>query len=142
MLAKLLRALNTLQPLGLLALRMALGIIMVVHGYPKLTEGVSGLMGRVESWGWPGWLAYMTMITEFFGGMLLMAGLVTRLAAVFVLINMQVAMWKVHVPQGFLLPGGYEFTLMLSAAAFALIFLGPGKISLDYLIFGDDTRRR
>jgi putative oxidoreductase len=141
MLRNVLRLLDALQPLALLALRVTLGVIMVAHGWPKVTGGVSGLMQRVESWGWPGWLAYLTMITEFFGGGLLIVGFLMRPVAVAVLINMQVAMWKVHVPQGFLGAGGYEFTLMLSVVAFALIILGPGKFSADYLLFGDGGRK-
>jgi len=114
-----LRFLDRLQPLALLALRIVLGIIMIAHGYPKVSGGLSG------------WLAYCSAAAEFFGGILLLVGLFTRIAALAILINMSVAIWKVHWKNGLLGNGGYQFPLALAAIAFALIFLGAGPIALD-----------
>lgn len=137
--------LDRLQPLALLALRVTLGVIMIAHGYGKVFGGISKHVGFVASLGLPGWLAYPSAGAEFLGGVLLIAGLFTRIASVFVLINMLVAVFKVHLPNGLVGRGGYEFPLALSAMAFALIFFGAGALSLDAAIFrgrGGGTLRR
>jgi putative oxidoreductase len=126
--------LDRLQPLGLLALRVTLGVIMIAHGYGKVF-GISKHVGFVSGLGLPGWLAYPSAGAEFFGGILLIVGLLTRITSVFVLINMLVAVFKVHLPNGLVGRGGYEFPLALSAMAFALIFFGAGALSLDAVIF-------
>jgi len=66
-----------------------------------------------------------------FGGILLLAGLFTRCAALAVTISMIVAIWKVHWHNGLLGQGGYEFPLSLAVIAFALIAFGGGSIALD-----------
>jgi putative oxidoreductase len=130
-----LRFLDRLQPLGLLVLRCALGAIMVAHGYPKLFRGgMPGVVHTVQSIGMPGWMGYLSAGTEFFGGALLILGLVTRPAAVAVCINMLVAIFKVHLKNGFTGQGNYQFPLALAAIAFALTWFGAGPISLDRLL--------
>ena len=126
-----LRFLDRLQPLALLVLRIVLGIIMIAHGYPKVFGGLSEHVHHVSNLGLPGWLAYCSAAAEFFGGILLLLGLFTRIAALAILINMSVAIWKVHWKNGLLGNGGYQFPLALAAIAFALIFLGAGPIALD-----------
>jgi putative oxidoreductase len=128
---KTLRFLDRLQPLALLVLRIALGIIMIAHGYPKVFGGLSEHVHLVSNLGLPGWLAYCSAAAEFFGGILLLVGLFTRIAALAILINMSVAIWKVHWKNGLLGNGGYQFPLALAATAFAMIFLGAGPIALD-----------
>ena len=125
------RFLDRLQPLGLLALRIVLGIIMIAHGYPKVFGGLSEHVHHVSNLGLPGWLAYCSAAAEFFGGILLLVGLFTRIAALAIFINMSVAIWKVHWKNGLLGNGGYQFPLALATIAFALIFLGSGPIGLD-----------
>ena len=127
------RFLDRLQPLALLALRLVLGAVMIGHGYGKVFHGgLAQHVARVSSFGLPGWLAYCSAFTEFFGGILLIAGLFTRCVSVAVMIDMSVAIWKVHFKNGFLAKGsGYEFTLTLATVAFALIFFGAGPIAID-----------
>jgi len=79
----------------------------------------------------PAWLGYVSALVEFGGGILLIAGLLTRCAALAVLIDMCVAIAKVHWSHGLLGAGGMEFPLSLAAIAFALIVLGGGAISID-----------
>jgi len=126
-----LRFLDRLQPLALLALRIVLGIIMIAHGYPKVSGGLSEHVHHVSNLGLPGWLAYCSAAAEFFGGILVLIGLFTRVAALAIVVNMSVAIWKVHWKNGLLGNGGYQFPLALAAIAFALIFLGAGPIALD-----------
>jgi putative oxidoreductase len=131
-----LRFLDRLQPVALLALRLVIGVIMIAHGYGKVFHGGLGQhVHRVASLGLPGWLAYPSAFTEFFGGILLIVGLLTRFVSLLVLIDMLVAISKVHWKNGMFAKGGYEFPLTLATIAFALIFLGAGPIALD-AIFG------
>ena len=125
------RYLDRLQPLALLALRLVLGVVMIAHGRPKVFGGMHHHVSMVSSIGLPGWWAYLSAAAEFGGGILLVLGLFTRVAGLAVLIDMAVAIWKVHWKNGLLGQGGYEFPLALAAIAFALIFLGAGPISLD-----------
>ncbi|MGA8152296.1 MAG: DoxX family protein [Terriglobales bacterium] len=126
------RFLDRIQPLGLLALRLVVGSIMIAHGYSKVFHGgLAQHVQRVSSLGLPGWLAYPSAVTEFFGGMLLIAGLLTRFVSLAFLIDMLVAIWKIHWKNGMFGKGGYEFPLTLATVAFALIFFGAGPIALD-----------
>ena len=126
------RYLDRLQPLALLALRVTLGIIMIGHGYGKVFHGgLAQHVHRVSSLGLPGWLAYCSAFAEFFGGILVIAGLFTRFFALAILIDLLVAIWKVHWKVGLLAKGGYEFPLSLATIALALIFLGAGPFALD-----------
>ena len=125
------RYLDRLQPLALLVLRVVLGIILIGHGYPKVAGGLPQHVQFVHSLGLPGWLAYFSAAAEFFGGILIVLGLFTRCAAFAALINLSVAIWKVHWKNGLLGNGGYQFPLALAAICFALIFLGGGPMALD-----------
>lgn len=125
------RFLDRLQPLALLVLRLVLGAVMIAHGSRKVFGGLHHHVQFVSSLGLPGWLAYLSALAEFGGGILLVIGLCTRCAALAVLIDLVVAIWKVHWKNGFTATGGYEFPLALSAIAFALIFFSAGPISLD-----------
>jgi len=127
-----LRFLDRLQPLGLLALRLVVGAIMIAHGYPKVFHGgLAQHVQHVSAMGLPGWLGYASAFAEFFGGILLIAGLLTRFVSLAILIDMFVAIWKVHWKNGMFGKGGYEFPLTLATIAFALIFFGAGPIALD-----------
>ena len=131
------RFLNRLQPLALLVVRLALAAIMVAHGYVKVFHGgTAQVMGMVSSWGWPAWVAYLPAWAEFVGGILIGLGLLTRLAALAILGEMVVAIWKVHWHAGLARPGGMDLPLACAALAFALIFFGAGLISADHLIWG------
>ena len=120
--------------LGLLALRLVLGIIMIAHGYPKIFGGIHGHLEMVGRLGLPPALGYLSAGTEFFGGVLLLVGLLTRIVAIAIAIEMLVVIAKVHWQSGLMAPGGYQFPLACGVIAFALIFLGAGPISLDWLL--------
>jgi putative oxidoreductase len=126
-----LRYLDRLQPLALLILRIVLGTIMIAHGYGKVFGGFSHVHDMVQHIGFPGWMAYPLAATEFFGGILIIAGLLTRFVAVAMLTDMSVAIWKIHWHNGLTGPGGFEFPLAVATIAFALIFFGAGPIALD-----------
>ena len=125
------RYLDRLQPLALLVLRVVLGAVMIGHGYGKVFGGLSHFAQFVRTLGLPGWLAYPSAFAEFFGGVLVIAGLLTRCASLAILMDMSVVIWKVRWKYGLVGNAGYEFPLALAAIAFALIFLGGGPIAFD-----------
>jgi putative oxidoreductase len=137
-----LRYLDRLQPLALLVMRLSLGAIMTAHGYHKVFRGVHNFAHMVGGMGLPAWLGYVSAYTELLGGLLILAGLFTRLAAFAVSINLAVAIWKVHLHNGLLgAPDrpGYEFPLAVATLAFALIFFGAGPIALDQVLRGGSS---
>ena len=82
----------------------------------------------IASLGIPYWLGYVSAFTEFVGGILLILGLLTRLAAALIAINMLVAFFFVGIHQGF---GSYSYILALAALAIMLTFYGAGALALD-----------
>lgn len=134
--------LNKVQPLAFLVLRLVLGVIMVGHGYSKVFGGLRVHAAFVASLGIPAWLGYVSAFVELFGGILLIIGLLTRCAAIAVCIDMLVAIVKVHLHNGLLGQGGYQFPLALAAIAFALIFTGAGPLSVDRGFGGGGSARR
>jgi putative oxidoreductase len=127
------RYLDRLQLLALLVMRLALGAVMFVHGYHKVFGGLHHHAQFVASLGLPAWTAYVSSFTEFFGAILILLGLFTRVAALGICIDLTVAIIKVHLHNGMMGNGGYEFPLALAALAFALIFLGGGPIAFDHI---------
>ena len=125
--------LDRLQPLGLLILRLALGAIMIAHGWQKIAGHMHGIMGMLPHLGIPAWMGYLVVAAEFGGGILVVAGFLTRFAAATIFIDMMVAILKVHLKNGLTAPGGFEFPMACAAIAFALIFFGAGPMSFDWL---------
>lgn len=130
------RYLDRLQPLALLVLRLALGIIMLVHGYQNSFRHLHDHVSLVASLGIPRWLGYVSSFTELLGGLLILAGFFTRIAAFAICIDLMVAIWKVHWHNGLTGEHGSEFPLALAAIAFALIFFAAGPISFDHVLRG------
>lgn len=128
------RYFDRLQPVALLALRIVLGAIMIGHGYHKVFGG--GFMEhwhRMQSVGLPGFIAIPSALAEFFGGILVLLGLFTRCAALAILIDLAVIIWKVNWKNGLLGDNGYQFPLSLAAIAFALICYGAGPLALEII---------
>jgi putative oxidoreductase len=122
--------LNSLQPLGALILRLALGLSMTVHGYQKVVPhgALNHYAHYIVTLGIPYWLGYVSAFTEFVGGMLLVIGLLTRFAAALVAINMLVALFAVGIHQDF---GIYNYIVALVAIAIMLVSYGAGAMALD-----------
>jgi putative oxidoreductase len=130
-----LKFLGSLQPLGLLLLRVALGIIFISHGYPKLVHPAN-MQGFYVQHGMPGYFVYISGVLEVFGGGLLIVGLFERVAALLLTIEMVVMLWKVNGGGSYLAIREYEFSLVLAVACFALATVGAGLISMDELLLG------
>jgi len=130
------RYLDRLQPLALLVMRLALGAVMVAHGYQNLFRHLHDHVRFVASLGIPALLGYVSSFAEFAGGLLVLVGLFTRAAAFALCIDLIVAIWKVNWHNGLTGDHGYEFPLALATLAFALIFLGGGPIAMDHVFHG------
>jgi putative oxidoreductase len=133
---------SSLQPLGLLVLRLALALIFVYHGYPKLAHADGGMREFFVQHGLPAYFVSVSGILECFGSLLLCVGLFTRPTVLLLAGEMAVAIWKVHSSLGGLVVKEYEFPLIVAAACFALATIGAGAISLDYLLLGDDGGKK
>jgi len=128
------RFLEKLKPLGLLVLRLSLGIAFMTHGYPKLISDTAHLQRIFSGSGFPEHLA--TGILELFGGGLLVIGLFTRGAALLLAIETGVVLVRTEIPAaGIYAFGSYELSLILGAASLALATTGAGSISLDAATF-------
>jgi putative oxidoreductase len=133
------RFLAKLQPWALTLLRLVVGVSMVVHGWEKVIPagglhrahplaGVEAFCRFAATLGLPWWLGYVSVATEFAGGIFLLLGLLTRFWALMVLGNMVVALVKVNLHHGY---SGSEYSLALAAMAFLLLTAGSGALSLD-----------
>lgn len=149
------------RDLGLLALRLGAGGILMVHGYPKLFGGPDKSVGpiatsilgpdyaeTVKRGGQaafantlrsmnvpePEIAALASGLAEFGGGLALMVGAATGPAGLVVAANMAMASSKVHGKKGLASQGGYEFSALLGLCALALAMTGPGAISVDHLL--------
>lgn len=119
------------QSLALLVLRLIVGTAFILHGWPKI-QNPTGWMGPD---GPPAFLQLAAAVAEFGGGIALILGFLTPIAAGLIAINMIVAMLLVHFPKGdaFVNPrgGSYELPLVFLGVMIALIAIGPGRYSLD-----------
>jgi putative oxidoreductase len=126
---------NTQSDLGKLILRLALGVLILLHGIAKLRGGVGPIEGMVVAHGWPSYIAYGSLIGEVLGPLLLLAGFYARLGAALIAINMLFAFALVHLGQLTQLndQGGWALELqgMYVASAIALVLLGPGRFSAN-----------
>lgn len=128
--------LEKLKPLALLLLRVALGVIFVYHGYPKLFGHTRQTMDSFAYMGFPPYFAYLAGVIEFFGGCLLIAGLFTRIAGLLIAGEMAVAVVQAHkILEDPRAVHNYEFPLVLSVAALTLASLGAGIVSFDHALF-------
>jgi putative oxidoreductase len=134
---------KTEQSHSALPLRLIAGIIFTAHGAQKLFAwfggyGLEGTGQWMDSIGLvPGYLlALMAGSAEFFGGLLLIAGFLTRPASLALAITMIVAIYSVHIDNGlFMTNNGYEFGLSLIAITIALLVQGGGKYSIDASVY-------
>jgi putative oxidoreductase len=119
---------------GKLVLRLALGILILLHGVAKISSGVSGVGGMLASHGLPSALAYLVYVGEVVAPILVIVGLYTRPAAWIIAINMVVALWLVHMKDLFTIgkSGGWALELqgMFLFGAIAVALLGAGRFSV------------
>ncbi len=131
------------RDVGLLILRVGIGLMFVFHGWPKISGGVEtwnklGLAMQHLGIGFaPVFWGFMAAAAEFFGGMLIAAGLLTRLAAMALTFNMLVAVvLKFSTGAGL---SGASQALETGFVFLSLIFIGPGRYSVDNLFQNKDV---
>lgn len=128
---------------GLLILRLALGIVFLIHGAGKLfnfgpaASGMSSFVGFLTSSGipLPILFAWIAVLVQFFGGIFLIAGFMTRISSSLIAFEMLVAV-LLTTEKGFSsMKGGFEYALALMVFAIALMMCGPGRFSFDRRVF-------
>jgi putative oxidoreductase len=119
---------------ALLIARLVVGVVFIAHGSQKLfgAFGGHGLAGTVKFLGPV--LGYLVTADEFFGGIGLLVGFLSRFSAFWLIVDMVGAIVKVHGKNGFFLPTGFEYPLALIGLLQAILLLGPGPFSLARLL--------
>jgi len=137
------RLLATSDDVTLTILRLVLGVVFFAHGAQKMLGwfggyGFHGTMGFFEHSGFPAPVAFLIIATEFFGGIGLILGLLTRIPALGIGVEMIGAVLMVHLPNGFFMNWfgnqkgeGYEYHLLTIAIAAVLLIRGGGAFSAD-----------
>lgn len=119
---------------GKLVLRLAVGILVLLHGIFKISAGVGFIAGMLDKAGLPGILAYGVYIGEVLAPLLLIAGIATRVGAAIIVANMLVAFGLVHMADLLVLTkqGGWALELqgLYLFGALAVMLLGAGRYSL------------
>jgi len=126
-----------MQPWGALLLRLVLGTAMVYSGWNKVIPPAlhGNILAPLEhyshyiaSLGIPAWLGYVSALAEFVGGLFLILGLLARISALFIVVDLLVALFKVNLHHGY---NSSQYLLALIVIAIMLLFYGPGTASLD-----------
>jgi putative oxidoreductase len=141
----------TSNDLMLTVVRLVLGVVFFAHGAQKMLGwfggyGFHGTMGFfTQQMGIPAPFAFLAICAEFFGGLGLILGLLSRIAALGIIANMVVAVAKVHSANGFFMNWsgqqkgeGFEYHLLAIALAIVVLVKGSGALSIDRAIAGSD----
>jgi putative oxidoreductase len=123
-----------MEPIAYAILRVVFGIIMIIHGWPKLMVAGPDRVGAAfaSNYGLPSWFAYFAILFEVFGGAALVAGLFTRFFGAALAIELLIAMFAAHFAKGFSVGGGgYEYVMFLGFVAFFIAIRGGGQYSVD-----------
>ena len=137
------KLMSTSNDVSLTILRLVLGVVYFAHGAQKMLGwfggfGFHGTMAFFEHMGMPAAVAFLIICTEFFGGLGLIVGLLTRIAALGIGVEMIGAIFMVHLPNGFFMNWygnqkgeGFEYHLLAIAMAATLLLRGSGAFSVD-----------
>ncbi|ARK29861.1 DoxX family protein [Halalkalibacter krulwichiae] len=125
--------------IGTLLLRVVLGIVFLAHGSQKFQGGIENIVGWFDSIGLPGGFAYVVAVLEIVGGIALILGLGTRIAAAILGLILAGAIFKVNLALGFI--GGYAYDLILLVIAVHLVINGSKQYSLGQFLFKNQESR-
>jgi len=145
------KILSTSNDFTLAILRLVMGIVFFAHGAQKMLGwfggyGFHGTMGFfTQTMGIPAPLAFLAICAEFFGGLGLIVGLLSRIAAFGIICNMIVAVLTVHVHNGFFMNWtgqqkgeGFEYHLLAIAMGLVILIKGAGALSIDRALSGGE----
>ena len=125
---------------ALLALRLFLGIVFMVHGSQKMFGAFDG-PGLAATMKMMGPLGLLVAIGEFFGGLGILVGFLTRFSAASIMVIMLGAIFTVHLPNGFFMNWmgkqkgeGVEYHLLVIGMCLALVLAGPGPLALGRML--------
>ncbi|MFA6832542.1 MAG: DoxX family protein [Bacteroidaceae bacterium] len=125
---------KTYNNLGLLVLRMTIGLLMLLHGFSKLSGGLDFIQSMLESKGLPGFLSYGVLVGEILAPIAIIIGYRTRIASSILAFNCLVAILLVHQNELFTISshGGWAVELLglYLFGSIALIFTGGGKYAI------------
>jgi len=145
------RLMGTSNDVALTMLRVVLGVVFFAHGAQKMLGwfggfGFHGTVGAFTQMGMPAAMAYLIICTEFFGGLGLIFGLLTRIAAFGIGGLMIGAIFMVHLPNGFFMNWmgtqkgeGFEYHLLALAVAIPIMIRGAGALSVDHALSSKST---
>ncbi len=146
------KLISTSNDVTLGVVRLILGVVFFAHGAQKMLGwfggyGFHGTMGFFIQMGVPAPLAFLAICAEFFGGLGLIVGLLSRVAAFGIMMNMLVAIATVHFANGFFMNWtgqqkgeGFEYHLLAIALCIVVLIKGAGAFSLDRMLCGSDAR--
>lgn len=144
------KILSTSNDFTLTILRLLVGIVFFAHGAQKMLGwfggyGFHGTMGFFTHSGIPAPLAFLAICAEFFGGLGLLVGLLSRIAAFGIMCNMIVAILTIHIHNGFFMNWfgnqkgeGYEYHLLAIAGLLVILIKGAGALSIDRALSGGE----
>jgi putative oxidoreductase len=140
------RLMSTSNDVSFTILRLVLGVVFFAHGAQKMLGWFGGFgfhatMGFFSHMGMPAPIAFLVICIEFFGGLGLIVGLLSRIAALGIGFEMIGAIFMVHLPNGFFMNWtgtqkgeGFEYHLLVIAIAATLLLRGAGAFSLDHAL--------
>lgn len=149
----LLKLMNTQNEYSLALARVILGVVFFAHGAQKMFgwfdgSGFSGTISEFVKFGMPVAVALFAIFVEFLGGLSLLFGLLSRLAALAIIVEMIGAVLTIHIHIGFFMNWvgdqkgeGFEYHLITVALAFLIMVRGSGALSVDYMVSSRDFRR-
>ena len=122
---------------ALLALRVMVGVAFVIHGLPKIEHATTWMSATRGAGAFAPWLQVIGALVEFLGGIALVIGFASRLATALICVEMSVATFIVEIAGGARFsvgPNPFELPLLYFVVTLAMLLLGPGRFSVDYVL--------
>ena len=147
------KLMQTDEDVGMLIVRLALGLVMFPHGAQKMLGwfgggGFAGTMQGMTGMGLPAVVVFLVILAEFFGSISLISGFLGRVGAFGILCVMLGAIFMVHLQNGFFMNWmgnqkgeGYEYHLLAIGMALAIMIKGSGSLSIDRSMSDKEGRR-
>jgi putative oxidoreductase len=143
---------STPNEYSLAVARIALGVVFFAHGSQKMLgwfggSGFSETIGEFAKLKMPTTVALFAIFVEFFGSLSLLFGLLSRVAALAIIVEMIGAVLTVHFRNGFFMNWmgdqkgeGFEYHIIAATLAFLILVWGAGAVSIDYVVSSSDSR--